>query len=65
MNQFIKLQVVITNNVERDELFLWNGITQNSQLLGLAHIGLPHATSDLGWISRLDTESLKGSFPSD
>lgn len=63
MKNYIKPQVVITNNVDRDELFLWNAITQNAQLLGLAHIALPRAASDLSWISELDTDSLKGSFP--
>lgn len=62
MNKVIKPEVVITNNDEHDELFLWNGISQHAPWLGLPHIALPHAASDLSWVSDLDTDSLKGSL---
>lgn len=61
LNKAIKPQVVITNNDERDESFLRNGIAQDAPALGVAQIELPHAASSLGWISDLDTDSLKGS----
>jgi hypothetical protein len=63
MKKFIRPQVVITNNDNRDEFFMWNGVSQHATWLGLAHITLPHAASDLGWISDLDADSLKGSLP--
>lgn len=62
MKKFIEPQVIITNNYERDELFLLKGITHYAPLLGISHIILPRAASALGWISDLDTDSLKGNF---
>ena len=60
LKKFIKPQVVITNNDQRDEGFLWNAIRQHAPWLGLPHIGLSRAAADMGWFADLDTDSLKG-----
>jgi hypothetical protein len=56
---YLRTHVLITCDESREDSFFWKGAATRADQLGMAHIGLPHA-SNFMWISNLDASSLNG-----
>lgn len=60
INLYVRPQVVITHSEPREEAFFAKTIKQRAEDFDLTYIPLSRPATDMMWLSKLDSSSLKG-----